>query len=115
MIQATKISKKPADGATMKGKAMNEPKWTQDEAVAFECARECITDMMAICSTAIADEERRPAPDAVRLAGLEENLAELARERAALTVGDQDKIAAIRRDYGAQVRAHRAQQQRHAA
>lgn len=94
-----------------KGNAMNKPKWSQDEAVAFVCARECITDMMGICSTAIADEESQTAPDAVRLAGLEKNLVELARERATLTLADQDKIATIRREYGAQVRAHRAQHQ----
>ena len=35
-------------------------KWTQEQAVAFECARECITDMMGICSTKIAEEEARP-------------------------------------------------------
>ena len=115
MTEATTTNTRPADGATMKGSAMNKPKWTQDEAVAFECARECITDMMGICSTAIADEESQPAPDAVRLAGLEKNLADLARERAALTVADQDKIATIRREYGAQVRAHRAQHQKQAA
>ena len=71
--------------------------------------------MMGICSTAIADEESRPAPDMLRLAGLEKNLAELARERAALTVADQDKIATIRREYGAQVRAYRAQRQKQGA
>jgi hypothetical protein len=113
MTATTTTNTRPADGT--KGNAMNKPKWTQDEAVAFECARECITDMMGICSTAIADEEGQPAPDAVRLAGLEKNLAELARERAALTVADQDKIATIRREYGAQVRAHRAQHQKQAA
>ena len=32
-------------------------KWTQEQAVAFECARECITDMMGICSAKIAEEE----------------------------------------------------------
>ena len=115
MTETTTASKMPADGATMKGSAMNKPKWTQDEAVAFECARECITDMMGICSTAIADEENQPVPDAIRLAVLEKNLADLARERAALTVADQDKIATIRREYGAQVRAHRTQRQMQAA
>ena len=34
-------------------------KWTQEQAVAFECARECITDMMGICSAKIAAEEGR--------------------------------------------------------
>ncbi len=94
---------------------MNKPKWTQEEAVAFECARECITDMMGICSTAIADEEGQPTPDAVRLAGLEKNLVELARERAALTVADQDKIATIRREYGGRIRAYREHNKQRAA
>ena len=68
---------------------MTNPKWTQDEAVAFECARECITDLMGICSTAIADEEAEAQPNVDRLDELENELVELARERAALTVLDQ--------------------------
>jgi hypothetical protein len=86
---------------------MNKPKWTQDDAIAFECARECITDLMGICSTAIADEERQLAPDVVHLAKLEKNLVELACERSTLTVANHDRIETIRRDYGAVVRAHR--------
>lgn len=94
---------------------MNQPKWTQDEAIAFECARECITDVMAICSAAIADEERRGVPDTARLVELEAQLARLSSERAGLKVTDHDRVATVRREYGAQVLAHRAQQQRQAA
>lgn len=94
---------------------MNKPKWTQDEAVAFECARECITDLMGICSTAIADEESKAAPNLPHLEGLEVQLADLARERAALTVADHEKIATIRSVYGAKVRAYREQRQQQAA
>lgn len=89
-------------------------KWTQDQAVAFEAARECLTDMMSICSAAIEAEEAKASPDPVRLTQLEQDLADLARERAALTVHDEARIAVIRSEYGARIRAHR-QQHRHAA
>ena len=46
------------------------PQWTQDEAIAFECAREVIADMMAIQTGQIADEGNKAAPDAGRLASL---------------------------------------------
>lgn len=88
---------------------MTNPKWTQDEAIAFECARECVTDLMGICSTAIADEQAEMPPNAARLAELENELVELARERAAMTVSDRERIAVIRRVYGARVLAHRAE------
>lgn len=88
---------------------MKKPKWTQDEAIAFECARECITHMMAICSEAIADDETRGKPDNNRLSTLEARLSELAKERAELTITDQDRIAVIRTEYGGHVRAHISQ------
>ncbi len=47
---------------------MAHPKWTQDEAIAFECARECITDFMGLYYTAIADEEEKPAPNLEKIA-----------------------------------------------
>lgn len=86
------------------------PKWTQDEAIAYECARECITDMMAICTGRIADEAEKEAPDADRVAALRADRSKLAQERAALHVGDHADIARIRTDYGAIVRAWRAEQ-----
>lgn len=85
------------------------PKWTQDEAIAFECAREVITDMMAICTGRIADETDKEAPDADHLAALRAERSRLAQERAALHVGDHADIARIRTDYGAIVRAWRAE------
>jgi hypothetical protein len=86
-------------------------KWTQEEAIAFECAREVITDMMAICSADIDEEECKHSPDLERLALLETELARLADERAALTVSDQDEVARVRKEYGAKVRQRRQQRQ----
>jgi hypothetical protein len=95
--------------------AENKPKWTQEQAIAFESARECITDMMGICSAAIAEEEARPSPSGTRLAQLEADLASLARERATLTVSDGDRVAVIRSAYGARVREYRQQHRQQAA
>lgn len=82
--------------------------WTQEEAVAFECAREVITDMMAIQTGQIAAEASKQEPDAVRLASLRAERSRLALERAALHVHDHADIARIRADYGAIIRGHRA-------
>lgn len=90
-------------------------KWTQDQSVAFEAARECVTDMMGICSEAIEAEEAKVWPNPVRLAQLEQELADLARERASLTVQDEARVATIRSEYGARVRAYRQQHRQEAA
>lgn len=90
-------------------------KWTQDQAIAFESARECITDMMGIRSGEIAAEEHQAQPDLQKLARLEAELESLARERAELTVADQDRIASVRSIYGAAIRDYRASRQKRAA
>lgn len=82
-------------------------KWTQDEAIAFECAREVITDMMAIKTGQIAQEGDKAAPDADRLANLRAERSRLAQERAALHVDDLATVARVRAKYGAIVRAWR--------
>lgn len=84
------------------------PKWTQDEAVAFECAREVITDMRAILTGEIAEESSKEHPDAERLERLHAESSRLFRERAGLHVKDHDAIARVRAEYGARVRAWRA-------
>lgn len=84
-------------------------KWTQDQAIAFECAREVITDMMALCTLRITEEAAKQAPDADRLAALRADRSKLAQERAALHVTDEAQVARIRTEYGAIVRAWRAE------
>ena len=86
--------------------------WTQEEAIAFECAREVITDMMAIQTGQMAEEASKAAPDADRLASLRAERSRLAQERAALHVDDLAAVARIRTEYGAIVRARR--EERHA-
>lgn len=82
-------------------------KWTQEQAVAFECARECITDMMGICSTKIAEEEGKTDPDRAVLTELENELTRLAFERSSLTITDDERIATVRRQYGEVIRCFR--------
>lgn len=86
---------------------MTMPKWTQDEAIAFECACEVITDMMAIQTGQITEEANKAEPDADRLASLRAERSRLAQERAALHVDDLAAVARIRTKYGAIIRAWR--------
>ena len=81
--------------------------WTQDEAIAFECACEAITDMMAIHTGQIADEANKDEPDADRVASLRAERSRLSQERLALLVDNQDEVARIRTKYGAIIRAWR--------
>ncbi len=73
-----------------------EEKWTQDEAIAFECAKECITHLMAIWTARIASGELTPD----QCEKLRVRRAELALERQRLRVHDHADIARIRSVYG---------------
>ena len=84
-------------------------KWTQNEAVAFECAREVITDLRAILTARITEESNKEHPDTERLAELRAERSRLFRERADLRVKDHAEIARVRAEYGAQVRTWRAE------
>lgn len=95
--------------------ALTAPKWTQEQAVAFEAARECLGDVIAICVASIADEEAKALPDAERLAKLETELAALTKKRRELKLTDAEGVAQVRAFYGAQVRSYREQRQPAAA
>jgi len=77
------------------------PKWTQDEAIAYECARECITALMAVCT----DELHHSNPDPERRAVIVAERSRLAAELRGLHVHDHAEIARIRTEYGALIRA----------
>jgi hypothetical protein len=92
---------------------LNEPErnllWTQEESINYECARECITHLRAILTSQIAEESDKKHPDAKRLERLEVESLQLFRERANLHVKDHAKIARIRAEYGARIRAWNAE------
>lgn len=94
---------------------LTAPRWTQEQAVAFEAARECLGDVIAICVASIAAEEAKASPDASRLAELETELAELTAKRRELRLTDSAGVASVRAFYGAQVRSYREQRQPAAA
>lgn len=100
-------------------------KWTQEEAIAFECAREVISELMAIKTAQLAAISRGvPVPDVLdpfldtfkrspghedeQVSKLRAERSRLARERASLRVGDAATIARVRLEYGEAVRAWRA-------
>jgi hypothetical protein len=83
-------------------------KWTQSEAIAFECAREVITDLQAILTGQIVEESSKEHPDAKYIEHLRAERSRLFRERAQLHVKDHAEVARIRAEYGARVRSWRA-------
>ncbi|GHT82472.1 hypothetical protein AGMMS49960_09240 [Betaproteobacteria bacterium] len=91
------------------------PKWTQDEAIDFECAREVITDLRAILTGQIYEETSKEHPDAEKLERLHAESSRLFRERAGLHVKDQANVARVLAEYGAQVRSWRAERAEHHA
>lgn len=84
-------------------------RWTQDEALAFEAAREAVTHLRAILTSEIAEEEAKHQPDAARLSGLRDEQQRLFQERAKLRLHDHAEVARVRAEYGARIRAWRGQ------
>jgi len=78
--------------------------WTQEEAIAYECACEAITHLRAILTGEIEEELKKPNPDKVHLQKLHEESSQLFRERTELQIKDHAEIAHIRSQYGARVR-----------
>jgi hypothetical protein len=87
---------------------MSEAMWSQDQAVALECAHEVISDLIAIRMAEIYGEEAKGSPNLPRIAALREHVAGLWGERADLKVTDDAAVAAVRANYGQLVRTHRA-------
>lgn len=86
------------------------PKWTQEEAIAYESALECITHLRAILTAELHHDNPTPA----RRAEIKAESARLFAERRALSVHDHAEVARIRRDYGQRIRERMAQAKRSA-
>jgi hypothetical protein len=85
----------------------SKKRWTQEESVNFESARETITALMAIHTRQAYEESKKQRPDPGRLAALEIELSRLAEERSSLRVADHANVTRIRTEYGATVRSWR--------
>jgi len=82
-------------------------KWTQEEAIAFECAREVISDWMAIKTGEIYAESEKEVPDQKLIEDLRKERSKLFEERAKLRLKDHTTIQRVRNQYGVLVRAWR--------
>lgn len=82
--------------------------WSQSQAISFECANEVLTDLIGICTSAIAFERSKPKPRHNKIDTLEKELSKLSVERAKLSIYDSDTADKIRREYGAKVRLYRS-------
>lgn len=84
------------------------PRWSQDQAIAYEAACEAVNDVIAGYSADIAAEQAKPAPDRNRIAYLEMRTDQCCAVLDALHVTDDVTIAQVRSEYGAIVRARAA-------
>lgn len=82
----------------------NQPKWTHEDCVNYESARELITHLMAFRSEWIGRERAKAAPDLVAIERWNAERGAYAAELRGLDVTDRENIARIRRDYGAEIR-----------
>ena len=82
------------------------PLWTQDEAVAFESARETIGNFIAICSSLMAQEKIKENPDIQKIKLLREKQSSLATERLNLRLKDHENISRIEQEYGLKIKAY---------
>lgn len=85
---------------------MTHEKWTQEQAIAYECARELIGHLIAIKSEQIERERCKPTLDQERIEALCRERTVLDQERQELHVTDDTAVARIRKDYGTTIRAH---------
>lgn len=75
-------------------------KWTREEAINFECARETITQVIAIVAFHIAKEIAKAGPDLRYIAELDRMQSDLGTERESLSIFDHADIARIFEVYG---------------
>ena len=81
--------------------------WSLQNSVAYECAREALTDVIGIRMAQIYEAEARGAAGAEQLERLQAEVQALVERRRELMPEDLDAIAEIRQTCGAIVRAHR--------
>ncbi|QDK36065.1 hypothetical protein [Sphingomonas sp. IC081] len=86
-----------------------QPQWMPDQDVAYDGARDSINYVVGMCSAALDEEERKEAPNPDRLAFLHLRMRQCAELHSALSFYDGASVADVRRDFGAIIRADRAE------
>lgn len=79
--------------------------WTQEEAIAYECARECITALIGVYTSELYGERARSAPDQAVIDRINQKIDRLFAERMDLKLTDHAEVARVTAEYGALVRA----------
>lgn len=74
--------------------------WTQEESIAYECARDAIGAEIALISAKIRDELEQDTLDDMVMQTLRSERSRLFQERAKLRVKDHEEIARVRAAYG---------------
>lgn len=81
------------------------PLWTQDQAIAFEVAREAVLDVIAGYNAEVYEERQKPSPDTNRIAYLKMRVGQCFDVANALRVTDDTTVSEVTREYSAIVRA----------
>jgi hypothetical protein len=79
-------------------------KWTQEQGIAFESARECITALMAIFTADLVQAEAEHGPDSRQALAINAEITTLFKERSALTPTDVEGVARTLAAYAPLVR-----------
>jgi hypothetical protein len=82
------------------------PLWTQQESIDFECAKETVGHMIAICSSLIADEKQKKVPNFQRITELENKRSLFTKERRELRLKNSKEVERINRDYGTKIKTY---------
>ena len=85
----------------------DKPLWTQEEAIAYECARETMNDMVAICSSRIAKEKKKANPNLQKIQSLYSQRLKFLKERDLISLHDQETIQKIFKNYGSKIKDYR--------
>ena len=85
-------------------------KWTEEQDIAFECARECILHLKAIWLADIAAMESSAEPNDKAIHAAKTQVSMLSGELRSLHFDDFERVSWVRREYGRQVRERLGQQ-----
>jgi len=80
------------------------PLWSQEEAIAYESACECINHLIALYSAEINNQ--KPQVDTAQVVRLKAARGSFATELRTLHVFDREQVSRIREEYGAFIRQH---------
>lgn len=88
--------------------AINTAVSRKQEEINYDCAVDCINDLMRACANEIEKEEELALPSLPKIAALLSTTTALARESKGLRVTDYARVAFIRQTFETRLRAYHA-------